>query len=76
MIGATAYSKALPCGCVIHAEIPLHVEGNVSIDWCQLHREAGALRNALRWIKRNEIFWVPLPEAQERIDYALEAVGG
>jgi hypothetical protein len=75
MIEVGSFSKVLACGCVIHAEVPLHVPGNVSIEWCRLHQGAGALRNALRWIHRNESFWVPLPEAEERILYALEAVG-
>jgi hypothetical protein len=69
------FVKILRCGCTIHAEFPLHAPDNVRIEWCRLHGGATALRNVVRWIHRNEAFWVPLPEAEERILYALEAVG-
>jgi len=69
------FTKVLKCGCMINAEFPLHAEGNVSIEWCKMHAAAGALRNVVRWIHRNEPFWVPLPEASERIVYALEEAG-
>jgi hypothetical protein len=69
------YSKVLKCGCILHAEFPLHVDGNVSIDWCKLHSSAGALRNVVRWLHRVEDFWPISAECDERIRYALEQVG-
>jgi hypothetical protein len=66
----TEIRQLLKCGC------ELHFDGHgLDISFCRLHAGAGAMRNALRWLNRNETWWVPLPDASERIRQALAAVG-
>lgn len=70
------FTKVLKCGCMIHAEFPLHAERNVSIEWCNLHAGAGALRNFARWIQTRSALGIPpLPEMADRVRYALEEAG-